>query len=497
MNELEKEKQVTANTEKKEKKQEKTDHASVENSGADRLSFKDYMRAVLSRFRYPISIGFKNSTLSGWLNPITESQAKIVIDAIKRDLPDKHLAAEIMLPVYHAIENLDKNTSKKRFTQCLSEIQQHANAVYFSDLIRQCKTKEAVFFRELLTAAHIKFCYLNPYLLTGTRVPGWKLAHKIKDEIFSYRLKGSTDLKFNKKTPVERSDIDEAIGKLRDTAKKIADSKMGRSHFRAQLGKQSGFANCQEYSEIVIDRLIAYGFSGNAEIYCIEEAELNATSGIELYFQSQNRGYEYETRHAHVFVVMNRDLSSNPHDATTWGPHALIIDTWSGKIYPAYDIFRRLECWYRLGQVEDNGINYLEPYDPRKHIITPHSQLTLEAIKSWRIKHGISSEPGEFKKLQSPPLDVKKTVTTSTADPLTPSDTEFDAKPTEPKPPCSDFLQSLQVSKHKAQDTGKYSAAQLIVSRGLLQRTLSMSDLPLFTEHSEIKQKPRSRSFGD
>jgi hypothetical protein len=41
----------------------------------------------------------------------------------------------------------------------------------------------------------------------------------------------------------------------------------------AQLDKGSGFANCQEHADIVIDRLIAYGFRGTAEIYCIKGAE--------------------------------------------------------------------------------------------------------------------------------------------------------------------------------------------------------------------------------
>ena len=77
----------------------------------------------------------------------------------------------------------------------------------------------------------------------------------------------------------------------------------------------------------------------------------------------------------------------------------LMIDTWNGKIYPAYEIYRRLEFGIAkliLSLQLPALIIWILLTPGRSHycfLKVQHS--TLEALKSWRIKHGIPSEPGE------------------------------------------------------------------------------------------------------
>lgn len=64
----------------------------------------------------------------------------------------------------------------------------------------------------------------------------------------------------------------------------------------------------------------------------------------------------------HVFIVIGRDINSDPDDYTTWGKQAMVCDPWSATIFPAAEMPQRL---YGSNGTGEKGPVSLIPFDPQ------------------------------------------------------------------------------------------------------------------------------------
>ena len=91
----------------------------------------------------------------------------------------------------------------------------------------------------------------------------------------------------------------------------------------------------------------------------------------------------------HVFVVINRDPSSDPNDPLSWGENAVICDTWAAneadQVYPASEYKTHLKNFYHR-----DGKNQVEPINLKQHQLIPvsnyntayfHNQRTISNLK--------------------------------------------------------------------------------------------------------------------
>lgn len=70
--------------------------------------------------------------------------------------------------------------------------------------------------------------------------------------------------------------------------------------------------------------------------------EKSAVTAIKL----TNKGYgpvEIFIKPDHAFTVLGRNDSSNPKDPKTWGPNAVVVDSWYGDVYPASEIEKHMD----------------------------------------------------------------------------------------------------------------------------------------------------------
>jgi hypothetical protein len=62
----------------------------------------------------------------------------------------------------------------------------------------------------------------------------------------------------------------------------------------------------------------------------------------------------------HCFLVIGRDLNSDPSDPETWGPHTMICDPWSKKSFPVSELYKLQNYG---GRVWSNGEPVLRELD--------------------------------------------------------------------------------------------------------------------------------------
>jgi hypothetical protein len=94
--------------------------------------------------------------------------------------------------------------------------------------------------------------------------------------------------------------------------------------------------NCMEFSEYSYYLLIKNEYSFSAELFKIRKGD-------------------------HHFVVLDRASGSDASNPKTWGPHAVICDAWTGKVYLANEISQHLKS-YREVEIDLKLKNYTVPY---------------------------------------------------------------------------------------------------------------------------------------
>ncbi|GAB4185751.1 MAG: hypothetical protein Tsb0015_02920 [Simkaniaceae bacterium] len=80
----------------------------------------------------------------------------------------------------------------------------------------------------------------------------------------------------------------------------------------------------------------------------------------------------------HVFIVLGRNIDSDPSDYKNWGPDALVLDPWANKIYPASQIEQELFDFITVNN--NTGKAEITLFDPNTQTI----QLLVSSIFSPR-----------------------------------------------------------------------------------------------------------------
>lgn len=104
--------------------------------------------------------------------------------------------------------------------------------------------------------------------------------------------------------------------------------------------KEFHIGNCHEYANLVMNYLRKKNIT-EAETVHIEDGD-------------------------HVFVVINRNQTSDMNDPCSWGEKAFIIDAWSNDCYFASEIYNKLHC-YREG-IPPEKPNILFPFTRHNHL---------------------------------------------------------------------------------------------------------------------------------
>jgi hypothetical protein len=115
-------------------------------------------------------------------------------------------------------------------------------------------------------------------------------------------------------------------------------------HDVAKMISSLGIANCGEFSNLTISHLLNLA---KGEPHRIERMK-------------------FHTPGNHVFIVMDRDAKSDLDNPATWGPHAVIIDTWSGATYPARAVGTNLMSFYQH-EYKGRNSNLLCSYNRHFH----------------------------------------------------------------------------------------------------------------------------------
>lgn len=107
-----------------------------------------------------------------------------------------------------------------------------------------------------------------------------------------------------------------------------------------QVVTKHGRGNCYEHSCLVLDRLLKQNIKSTVEIINIQNGD-------------------------HTFVVIGRMSGSNLNDFTTWGDFSVVVDAWSGDVYPASKLPTKLKDFVLYDHGKTGCITF--PYHPEYH----------------------------------------------------------------------------------------------------------------------------------
>lgn len=155
-----------------------------------------------------------------------------------------------------------------------------------------------------------------------------------------------------------------AIIKLREVLKKTATFAESR-----KIIKKFAIANCEECAFLTMAHLL----------------DIKKNKNIRLELMTLGRD-------DHAFVVIDRAVDSDIDKFETWGPNAVIVDAWSGEVFTAIEIHKKLMGYYSLvfHDKMEYSYNFLRAFNPEFHRLnsqvdicaTPHlnsSNFCLDA----------------------------------------------------------------------------------------------------------------------
>lgn len=123
-----------------------------------------------------------------------------------------------------------------------------------------------------------------------------------------------------------------------------------------QTVKNEKVGGCSEYSYLVIDALLNIGIKfQNIELYKITNGD-------------------------HVFVVLDRQANSDMNDYLTWGNSAIVIDAWSGDVYPANKIPKKLSAFLCYKMKDARRLNVVVPFDRSYHQLAVKEDLACKFL---------------------------------------------------------------------------------------------------------------------
>lgn len=111
------------------------------------------------------------------------------------------------------------------------------------------------------------------------------------------------------------------------------------------------------------------------------ELSMDTLNRLNSLIEQKNGVTIFPTIEAHAFVVIGRDLKSDPSQPHTWGKSAVICDAWSKKAYPADQYLYFLPVWS-----SDNNFNTSSSVDLSKHKISSVFNTNIKGYYE-RIQH--------------------------------------------------------------------------------------------------------------
>lgn len=189
-------------------------------------------------------------------------------------------------------------------------------------------------------------------------------------------LKGATQLVNNQLSSNYIRYLNKGVVDLRQNTKPISPA---YKKIKENLELSNAFAILKpcinrfiEY-EFTISTTAKYGLGNCSELalhafdYILNHADLDKIHA-EIFFIE---GKKNEADGDHVFLVINREINSDPLLPSTWGKNAWICDPWANKFYPAVEYLNQLQNYFYIFKKESNHQdypkNYVEPFDHDVH----------------------------------------------------------------------------------------------------------------------------------
>lgn len=179
-----------------------------------------------------------------------------------------------------------------------------------------------------------------------------KIARKASGYARDHIREGTTQLINNTYDIDKRRALAKALTDIRDDSRYdilllSIDDVVRRFEQRVADCKKFSIGNCYELALMALDYMINDHPEVNAEVFRIEGGD-------------------------HAFLVIGRQVNSDPSDPETWGDVAYICDPWSDKVYPAADYKSKLKNYYSEMVPESRSpINLIEDFNTEKHKLMP------------------------------------------------------------------------------------------------------------------------------
>lgn len=194
-----------------------------------------------------------------------------------------------------------------------------------------------------------------------------KIAKKACRYSRMFILAGSTQLINNTFDEHKKDALLSGIRDLRSAAKIVdpisvdeIDDAVNAFKSKVSASKKYSLGNCDELAHMALDYVVNHAPDVNAEIYHIEGGD-------------------------HVFLVLGRKPSSDPHQPETWGRNAYICDPWSNIVYPAAEYLTKTKNYYRSIYRTASGkttyTNHTEDFDSTRHKLSPYGQMNTSYIR--------------------------------------------------------------------------------------------------------------------
>lgn len=197
-----------------------------------------------------------------------------------------------------------------------------------------------------------------------------QIALEAKSYAQFYIKKGCTQLQTNAYDQSQKKALLMAMDDLRanmlefEHSEELAwiESNIKLFYKSVENSKKFSLGNCAELAMLAMN-YIAHNTDNNAEFYNIINGD-------------------------HMFVVIGRQMNSDPSDPTTWGDQAFFCDPWSNLVYPSRDYLTKLHDHYISGDVENyNYVNNIRPFDPHTQQLMPVANLNTAYIRSFHEKN--------------------------------------------------------------------------------------------------------------
>lgn len=163
--------------------------------------------------------------------------------------------------------------------------------------------------------------------------------------------KGSSQLDNNWMSDNQKKSLSKGIKDIRFLSKNHArgycsietNDELIEFNSKIEIAKKYSLGNCHEMALLALE-YITNNSSFFAEIFVIQGGD-------------------------HVFVVINRDIKSDPNKPLSWGKNSYFCDPWSNKIYPCSQ-FYHLRNFYCIN-IDGTVVHATEILDPAHHTLHP------------------------------------------------------------------------------------------------------------------------------